>query len=179
MPGSYSTRRRPTAALLCLGLLAAAAPARAAHKRYIVVPEVEWVEILPYLRAHIVTYLHEDQFDVYICAEKIDRSVVQPYDEPLGDFVKVFLHETIQQDRGVRQAIETTAEAFRTRLSGLTPDERQRFRDVYWTTLRTAPGFFDGLRSSFEQTLRKGRLRCRGCEQDPGFAPSTVPSPES
>ena len=176
--GRLRQRRAALPPLLIAVLCVGGVQAGSGHKRYVAVPDVEWVEILPYLRAHIVAYLHEDQFDVYVCADRVDRSVVQPYDEPLSDFVKVLLHESIQSDRAVRKALEVTTDGFRARLPELTPDERKRYRDVYWGTLRRSSSFFDGLRSGFEQAVRQGRVRCRGCEQDPAFAPSTTPYTE-
>jgi hypothetical protein len=60
-----------------------------AGKRYVTTPDVSWDEIQPYLRSHVVPWLHDSDFQVYVCTGQVLRDVVTDYDDELGSFAKV------------------------------------------------------------------------------------------
>ena len=147
-------------------------PATAQAKRHVVVPEVSWEDLVPYIRSHVVPYLQGDDFHVYVCEEQVLQDTVQPYDEALGDFAKVLLYESLRTDSAINAALADTTAAFRGRLRTMATEERRQYRDLYWEDLASAESFLPRVQHLFNSAVNKGRLRCWLCEKDSSYRPT-------
>ena len=148
-----------------------ASPAPAGAKQFVMTPTVAWEALVPYIRSHVVPQIEEGEFHVYVCATQVDRDVVTPYDEVLGDFAKVLLFDGLRHDRRIERAVATTTEEFRDGLGALDEAQRMSFREVFWNDLAVHPEFLPRLRARFEIARRDGRVRCWMCEHEPSFRP--------
>ena len=158
--------------LAVMSLLLALAFAHSASmpgKRYVSTPDVSWDEILPYIQSHVVPWLVDNEFQVYVCSEQVLRGVVTPYDDTLGSFAKVLLFEGLKNDSRIETALREATERFRAQLDTLDRSERATYRDVFWNKLVKREGFLPRLEAQFEKAKTKGRLRCSICESDPSF----------
>jgi hypothetical protein len=172
--------------LIGLMSLVAAVPYSAAEpgKRFVSTPEASWDDMLPYVRSHVVPWLTNDEFHVYVCTEQVLREVVQFYDDVLGDFAKVLLFQGLKTDSNVElfqglktdsnveEAISRATDRFRAGLDNLDEDDRTRYRELFWRQLVQSDGFVSGLQELYEKARNKGKLRCSLCEKDPTFDPA-------
>ena len=115
--------------------------------------------------------MRDDDFHVYVCSQHVDTSRISSYDVVLGDFTKVLLLQALREDKRVGRAIRRATEGFRARIPDLSPDERKRFSDLYWTSLESDNDLLPRLERRFVAALRDGGLRCEPCEADPGYRP--------
>ena len=157
--------------LLVGGLLVALQPAVSA-KIYVAVPEVEWTDVVPYVRANIVPELSGDRFEVYVCPAHTDRSIAEPFDEELSDFARILITESLKHDGRFEKAIERATDRFRERVPSLTTDQRREFKALYWQSLTSSTDVLSRLGSRFEKAKAEHRLRCWLCEHDPSYAPA-------
>ena len=145
-----------------------------AAKRYVKAPEVSFADLIPYMRARIVPQLSGAEFSLFLCSGAIDRTVVAHYDEALGEFAYILVYETLRERRGVRNAAEKEADSFRSRLPGLTAEDRARYRDIVREELESDPAFMKPIEAAFAKAQSEGKIRCSVCEHDPSFRPPGV-----
>lgn len=156
-------------ALAVLGVLPFSSAAAA--KCYVEPPDVAWESLVPYVRATIVAELDGDEFHVFVCVQHTDRSVVTPFDDALADFTRVLVTQAMRANRKLEKELQALTEGFRRRVPSLSGDERGRYRELFWQSVRESPIVLATLRSVFTSSARRGELRCWLCEHDSSFAP--------
>lgn len=157
-------------AVLVAGLLALAQPCQARHA-FVDAPSVPWDEFAPYVHANVAPYVRGEEFFVMVCSGAAIQSVAEPFDERLSDFAKVLLLQRAQSDPRFATAMRTITDGVRARLIQLTAPEREQYRSMFWAALDGDPYIASTLRADYERAQRRGRVRCRVCEQDPSFSP--------
>ena len=156
-------------ALTVLGLLLAAEPAIAKVK--VVVPEVDWSAVVPYVRANIVVERHGAEDQVFVCGAHTNRSVTEPFDEALSDFAMVLITQSMREDRRVSNGIQEAADAFREEWRNRDVD-RGAYESAFWRLLSDSKDVLPRLRTRFEAARAKGWLKCWVCDHEPTYAPA-------
>jgi hypothetical protein len=141
-------------------------------KSYVAVPEVDWEDLVPYVRANIVPELNDTCFDVFVCPDHTNRSVATPFDEALSDFTRVLITQSMRTDSKVSDAVASATEEFRRRVPKLEEGDRASYRELFWQSLSESTSLLQRLKSAFLAAQGAGRLRCWLCEKDPSYAPS-------
>jgi hypothetical protein len=145
---------------------------RVAAKTYVAIPDASWDDLVPYVRANIVPELQGDRFEVYVCPAHTLRFEPAPFDESLGDFTRVLVVQVLRHDRRFRDEIGRLADWGRERARCWTPDERARYRDLFWDELAHSPDVLPRIRHAFDAARKEARLRCWACEKDATYAPA-------
>jgi hypothetical protein len=161
-------------AVLTVAMLFGGVDGDAATRTYLAVPNVEWDEFEPYVRANIVAFLNDKKFQVVIYSGQTDRSVVGSYDESVGDFTKVLLYQMAIDDNRFHRGIGKLATEFRQRIPSLASGERANFRELFWQLLKSAPDVLPRVRRALTSAHKHGRLRCWVCEKEPTLYPAAV-----
>jgi hypothetical protein len=168
------------AALAAVALLAGSLPAKAARaaRVRVPVPDVAWSDLRAHVHANVVPYRDGDDFFVMICTgATLPAAVPGGFDPALSDFVKVLLLERAQRDGSFTAALRQVAASVRARLPLLPPEERARYRELFWRELDRNPVVQRGLERDLVAARRRGFLRCRACEGDEGFRPTAAAPP--
>jgi len=155
--------------LIALALLVVAEPALA--KARVVVPNVEWSAVVPYVRANIVAERHADEDQVWVCGAHTNRSVIEPFDEALSDFAMVLITQTMREDRRVSNGISDVADRFRAERHDGDAD-RGAHESAFWKLLSESEDVLPRLRARYEAARAEGTLRCWICDREPTFAPA-------
>ena len=169
-------RRHRVFVVMSLMLFAAPCFAQRVH---VDAPKVRWAKFKPYVHANIAPYLKEQEFSVYVCEGATCTFVAEPFDKTLSDFAKVLLLQRAMGDEKFATAVHEITEAFRARLPGLTPSERERYREIFWASLDADPYITSTIREDYQRARKSGRVRCYICELDPTFKPEGLRVEES
>ena len=161
-------------AVLACALLLGGFAAPTAARTYLVVPNMDWDEFEPYVRANIVAVLDDKTFKISIYSGQTDRSAVDSYDEAVGDFTKALLYQLAVDDRHFSHAIDKLGANFRKRIPSLSPSERENFRELFWQSLSSAPDILPRVRRAYISAQKHGRLRCWACENEPFLYPEAI-----
>ena len=172
-PHGAQPRTGGKAGIIRLGMISLAMSAMggtAGRQHDVRVPNVSWDQIRPYVRAHVVAEFRDGALEVYVCAGRVDRTAVTPYDDVLGDLTKVLLFQALLESPEVQRAVSASSDHVRAWAKTATAAQRREVGEV----LREEPGssnLLPELRGRFTRAEKKGRIRCRVCEEEPSFRP--------
>ena len=159
------------AAIVFVAILSVVDHAAAGEKKFLVVPQITWKELLPYIESHVVTELDKSEFNVFVCADRVLEDRVTSYDQELGDFAKVLIWEGMRSDRKIETSIGRATEEFRRRIPQLSESEVEKHQQLFWQDLVASADFLPRLQRLFESSERRGRLRCWMCEKNEEYRP--------
>ena len=139
-------------------------PAHEAAGQSIEVPDVDWLNVVPYLRANLMVTYKDGQSHLGTFSTPNRETFDQAYDPTLDELAKVLLAESLS-DRRVMSAVDEVSAHLRAsgiEQSHLTPAE---LGSLYWQRLMEAGDFLYQVRRLFERARAKGRMNCYICAQ--------------
>jgi hypothetical protein len=147
--------------LVALLVLVGAGPAVAAASVRVVVPDVEWSVLVPYVAGNV----HVEYGDGIHFGTISNAFVEQGRDDDrqLNELAKVLITESLVRDREVRDAVRQVSKAIE-----LSRPEAERHRSpendaLYWQRLQDGGRYVPALQRFFERARQAGTLRCSAC----------------